>query len=354
MEKHNQIICIDRFKTSDAFVIAEIGHNHQGSLSIAFDMIKAAKDAGADAVKVQKRDNRSLFTKALYDQSYENENSYGETYGKHREALEFGKAEYLELQAYAKEQNIIFFATPFDFKSLEFLAELNLPAYKIASADLTNTPLQREIAKLGKPVFLSTGGGSLVDIRRAYDNIMPYNQQLCVLHCTASYPTQIENMNLDVIPRLIKEYPEHIVGLSDHENGIDAASIAYMLGARVFEKHFTLNRSWKGTDQSFSLEPDGLRKLVRNLRRIPVMRGSSEKHLLECEKAPLKKMAKSIVASKDLPAGHHLTENDIALKSPSGGLPPFEYDRVLGMVLIESVKEDENIMFEQLIPFNEQ
>jgi sialic acid synthase len=335
-------------RSNKAFVIAELGHNHQGSLDIARQMIKAAKDAGADAAKLQKRDNRSLFIKELYDQPYDNENSYGKTYGEHRETLEFGKAEYLELQAYAKELDIILFATPFDFRSVEFLADLNMPAYKIASADLNNTPLQKEIAKLGKPIYLSTGGGAITDIRRACEAILPVNKQLCIFHCTASYPVDIADMNLDVIPRLIQEFPGQVIGLSDHENGIDAANVAYMLGARVFEKHFTLNRSWKGTDQSFSLEPEGLRKLVRNLRRIPIMRGSSEKHLLECEKKPLKKMAKSIVAAKDLLAGHVITEKDIALKSPSSGLPPYEYDRVIGMVLLESILEDQNILFENL------
>jgi N-acetylneuraminate synthase/sialic acid synthase len=339
-------------KSEKAFVIAEIGHNHQGSIKIAREMMKSAKDVGVDAVKFQKRDNKSLFTKKLYDQPYENENSYGRTYGEHREALEFGKSEYIELQDYAKELDIMLFATPFDFKSVEFLADLNMPAYKIASADLSNTPLQKEIAKLKKPIYLSTGGGTISDIRRACEAILPLNDQLYIMHCTASYPTKIEDMNLNVIQNLIREFPSQIIGLSDHENGIDAASIAFMLGARVFEKHFTLNRAWKGTDQSFSLEPEGLRKLVRNLNRINIMRGSGEKHLLECEEAPLKKMAKSIVAAKYLSAGHVINDTDIAFKSPSGGLPPYEYRNVIGMILHESVNEDQHILFENLIPNN--
>lgn len=330
------------------FVIAEIGHNHKGSLPIACDMIKAAKEAGADAVKLQKRDNRSLFIRDLYNQPYENENSYGRTYGEHREALEFNLEQYRELQVYAKKLDLLFFATPFDFRSLEFLALLDLPAFKIASADLINTPLLREVASMQKTIFLSTGGGKLADIRRACDAILPLNDRLCIMHCTAAYPTEIADMNLNVIPKLIEEFSGRIIGLSDHENGIDAAPIAYMLGARVFEKHFTLNRSWKGTDQSFSLEPEGLRKMVRNLKRIPIICGSSDKHLLECEKAPLKKMAKSIVASRSLSAGHRLTADDIALKSPSGGLPPYEYDNVVGKVLRTPVIEDQHLLFENL------
>lgn len=330
------------------FVIAEIGHNHQGSLEKARELFLAAKESGANAVKLQKRNNKTLFTEELYNQPYDNENSYGATYGEHREALEFGRDEYRDLQGYAREIGLMLFATPFDFESVDFLAELDMPAYKIASADLNNTPLQKYIAKLGKPIFLSTGGGTMTDIRRAADTILPLNPQLCILHCTASYPADVKDMNLNVIPALLTEYPEQVVGLSDHENGIDAASIAYMLGARVFEKHFTLNRAWKGTDHSFSLEPEGMRKLVRNLHRIPVMLGDGNKQLLESEKKPLKKMSKSLVAARDLPAGHRLTEHDVVLKSPSGGLPPYELDNVIGMALRTGLKRDDYILRENL------
>ena len=334
--------------SAGTFVIAEIGHNHQGSVEQARAMFLAAKESGANAVKLQKRNNKTLFVKELYDQPYDNKNSYGATYGEHREALEFSREEYVELQSYAKQLDIMLFATPFDLESVDFLADLDMPAYKIASADLNNTPLQKHIAKLGKPIFLSTGGGTIKDIHRACDAILPLNSQLCILHCTASYPANVEDMNLNVIPFLMSEFPNQVIGLSDHENGIDAASIAYMLGARVFEKHFTLNRSLKGTDHSFSLEPEGLRKLIRNLSRIPVLLGDGEKRILESEKNPLKKMSKSLVAAKALPAGHKLTNRDVALKSPSGGLPPFELDNVIGKTLKAPLKEDAHILFENL------
>ena len=332
----------------DAFVIAEIGQNHQGSVDLARKMFRAAKDAGADAVKLQKRNNRTLFVKELYDRPYDNENSYGATYGQHREALEFDREQYRDLQHYAKELALMFFATPFDLESVDCLAELEMPAYKIASGDLNNIPLQRCVARLGKPIFLSTGGGTMEDIRRACDAILPINPNLSILHCTASYPANVEDMNLNVIPSLIAAFPNQVIGLSDHENGIDAASIAYMLGARVFEKHFTLNRAFKGTDHSFSLEPEGLRRMIRNLKRIPVMLGDGEKRILESEKKPLSKMGKSLVAARDLQAGHRLTEKDAAIKSPSGGLPPFERDRVLGRTLRRSLGEDDYILFENL------
>ena len=330
------------------FVIAEIGHNHQGNLDTCKKMFLAAKESGADAVKLQKRNNKTLYTKSLYNEAYNSENSYAPTYGEHREALEFNKGQYVELIRYSKEIGIFFFSTAFDFESLDFLIDLDMPAFKIASGDLLNTPLQAKIAKQGKPVLLSTGGGTFIDIKRAVDNILQYNDQLIIFHCTASYPANVEDMNLLVIPELKKLFPNLIIGLSDHENGIDAASVGYMLGARVFEKHFTLNRSWKGTDQSFSLEPEGLRKLIRNLNRIPVLLGSSDKQLLESEKRPLKKMAKTLVAKTDLSAGQILTEADIAIKSPGGGLPPYELDKLIGKVLIKELKEDDHILFEDV------
>ncbi len=349
MKKQKSISIRNFIKNREGvFVIAEVGHNHQGSLEKCKALFLAAAEAGANAVKLQKRNNKTLYTKALYNEPYNSENSYAPIYGEHRQALEFNKEQYLELIEFAKEIGIIFFATAFDFESLDFLAELDMPAFKIASGDLLNTPLQARIAKLGKPVLLSTGGGNFEDIKRAIDNIWQYNNDIILFHCTASYPANVEDMNLNVIPELIKMFPNLVIGLSDHENGIDAASVGYMLGARVFEKHFTLNRSWKGTDQSFSLEPEGLRKMIRNLNRIPILLGSADKQLLESEKRPLKKMAKSLVAIKDLPAGHNIQESDIAIKSPGGGLPPYEIDNLIGKTLKEGISEDDNILFENL------
>jgi len=330
------------------FIIAEIGHNHQGSMDTARKMFLAAKQAGASAVKLQTRSNKDLFTKNFFNSTYDNKNSYAETYGQHREFLEFGKKEYLELIDYAKEIEIIFFSTPFDLNSVEFLSNLEMPYYKIASADLINLPLQKEVAKIGKPMFLSTGGGTMDDVKRAVDTIMPINSNLSILHCTASYPVAAEDMNLNCITTLIKEFPDNIIGLSDHESGIDAASVAYMLGARIFEKHFTLNRSWKGTDQSFSLEPAGLQKLVRNINRIPKFLGDSEKKLLEVEKKPLFKMQKSIVAASLLKKGKVIEYEDLSFKSPGGGLKPYQSDTVINKKLKKEVQEDEFILTEDL------
>ncbi|NEO49324.1 MAG: N-acetylneuraminate synthase, partial [Moorea sp. SIO4A3] len=252
---------------SDCFVIAEIGNNHQGSLEKCKEMFRIAKECGANAVKLQKRDNRALYTKAAFDRPYDHENSFGLTYGEHREFLEFGAYEYQELKKYAEEVGITFFSTAFDIPSADFLGELDMPAYKIASGDLKSLPLIKHVAQFQKPMIVSTGAATLEDVQRVYDAIMPINPQLCILQCTASYPADFEELDLKVIETYRELFGDIVIGLSSHDNGIAMAVAAYVLGARVIEKHFTLNRAMKGTDHAFSLEPTGLRKMVRDLRR---------------------------------------------------------------------------------------
>jgi len=334
--------------TSDCYVIAEVGHNHQGELDKCKELFRVARECGVDAVKLQKRDNRSLYTRAMYDKPYDNENSFGATYGEHREALEFGRDEYQELQRFARDVGVTFFATVFDIPSADFMARLDMPAYKIASGDLKTTPLLRHVAGFGKPMIVSTGGATTEDIARAYDTIAPINPQLAFLQCTAAYPASPEELNLRVISTLRAAYPELVIGLSDHENGIAMAVAAYVLGARIIEKHFTLNHTWKGTDHAFSLEPIGMRKLVRDLRRTREALGTGIKCPLPAEQGPLVKMGKKLVAAGPLGAGHVLTAADVAMRSPGDGLPPYLLDQVLGRTLTKPLQPDDPITFEVL------
>jgi sialic acid synthase len=332
----------------DCYVIAEIGHNHQGSVDKAKEMFRSAKDCGVDAVKLQKRSNKTMYTRAMYDSPYDNENSFGMTYGAHREALEFGWDEYVELKRYAAEIGVTFFATAFDVESADFLAKLDVPAYKIASGDLTNIPLILHVARFGKPVVISTGGGSIEDVQRVYDAVMPVSPQICLLQCTASYPAEPADMNLRVITTFRERYRDLVIGLSDHQSGIAMADVAYILGARVIEKHFTLNHASKGTDHAYSLEPVGMRKMVRDLRRVRLALGTGIKQPIAVEKKPLFKMGKKLVAARGLPAGHVLTAADVAIKSPNDGLPPYELPALLGRALRRAMAEDESILFEDL------
>ena len=350
MNRSLTIDSVEIHDESDCYVIAEMGHNHQGDLEKARQMLHAAHECGVNAVKLQKRDNRTLFTRAMYDMPYNNENGFGPTYGTHRDALEFGRDEFVELKKYAAELGLTLFSTAFDIISADFLANLDMPAYKIASGDLNNTPLLKHVAKLGKPILVSTGGGSFEDVQRAYDTIMPINSELCLMQCTANYPVEPEDLNLRVITTYRERFPDLVIGLSDHHNGIAMSLVGFMLGARVVEKHFTINRAWKGTDQAFSLEPIGMHKLVRDLKRTRVALGDGVKRPLTCESGPLFKMSKKLVAAKDLPAGHILTDEDVAFKSPGDGLKPYEVDNVLGCRLTRDVKEDENLSLDILEP----
>jgi sialic acid synthase len=325
----------------DCFVIAEVGHNHGGDLATCKSMFQAAKYAGVSAVKLQKRDNRSLYTRDFYDSVYNSENAFGPTYGMHREALEFGESEYRELKQFAESLDLVFFATPFDFPSVDFLERLDVPCYKVASGDVTNLPLLRYVAATGKPVFVSTGAATFEDVRRAHDAVVEVNDQVAILQCTAEYPSDHRDMNLGVIQTYLREFPDAVIGLSDHDNGIAMALVAYVLGARVIEKHFTLNRAWKGTDHAFSLEPEGLRKLVRDVRRAGVAMGDGVKRVYEKENPARLKMGKKVVAARDLAAGQLIAPEDLAFKSPGDGLPPYQEVLFRGKRLRRAVRADE-------------
>ena len=332
----------------DCFVIAEVGHNHGGDVEVCKQLFQAAKYAGVNAVKLQKRDNRALYTRQFYDSPYNSENAFGPTYGTHREALEFGESEYRDLKQFAENLDLVFFATAFDFPSIEFLERIDVPCYKVASGDLTHIPLLKAIAQTGKPLILSTGASTLDDVKRAYDAIMPLNQQLVILQCTAEYPADHKDMNLSVVGSYLQEFPGAVIGISDHDNGIAMSLVAYVLGARVIEKHFTLNRAWKGTDHAFSLEPEGMRKLVRDVRRAGIAIGDGEKRLYEKENAARVKMGKKIVAAHDLPEGRVLEAGDVAYKSPGDGLPPYRDEELFGARLTRAVSEDESLTLDHV------
>lgn len=342
---------IDGYRVTDdkdCYVVAEVGCNHQGRLDRAKELFERAKACGVNAVKLQKRDNRALYTRQMYDMPYLNANSYGATYGEHREALELGRDEYVELRSHAAALGLTMFATPFDFPSVDFLAELGMPAYKMASGDVTNTPLLEYVARLGKPMLVSTGGATIEDVQRAYDTIMPINPQLCILQCTSSYPAEPEDLNLRVVEEYRRRFPDIVIGLSDHQNGIAMALVGYMLGARVIEKHFTINRAWKGTDQAFSLEQPGMERLVRDLQRARVALGDGVKAVLPGEGSPIQKLGKSLVAARDLKTGYTLARGDVAIKSPGDGLPPHRLTSIVGRTTLRPLEADDTIALEDL------
>lgn len=340
-------------RNSVPYIIGELGSNHQGDVKKAMQMMSTLKATGFNAAKLQKRTNKEMYTRELLSRGYEGYNSYGATYGEHREALEFGKAEFEELISWGKEINLPVFATPFDFSAANFLASLDMPAFKMASGDICNTPLLKHVAAFGKPMFVSTGGSTMDDIKRAYDAIMPINEQLCIMHCTASYPCppvggSYEVFNMRSISVLRSAFYEIPIGFSDHQNGISLGPVGVALGATVFEKHVTFDRAAKGTDHPFSLEPVGQRKYVRDIQRTYEAIGDGKKRMYECEKAPLLKMAKSIVAKRDVLSGTVLTMDDIAFKCPAGGLEPFHAYDMLGQKTKNHLVRDQMIEWKDL------
>lgn len=336
---------ISRYETK-TLIIAEIGHNHQGEIDICKKLFLAPANAGVDAVKLQKRNNKELYTKDMYNATYNSENAYAPTYGEHREYLEFNKDEYLELKSYAKSLGLIFLATAFDFSSVNFLEEVGISGYKISSGDLKNIPLLTYIAKLNKPMIISTGGATMKDVQRAYESVYPINNNICLLQCTAGYPAKFEELNLKVIEKYLNLFPDIVIGLSDHHQSILPVTLGYMLGARVFEKHFTLSRASKGTDHSFSLEPQGLTRIVRDLRAIPIAIGDGVKRKFESEEEPIRKMGKMIVAKYFLEKGKILSKKDVEFKSPNDGLPPYMLEEILDRKLKYDVKKEQPIFLD--------
>ncbi len=273
------------------YVVAELGSNHGGHLPTALQMIKIAIQCGVSACKLQKRENATLYSKALLDQPYDHEHSFGSTYGAHRQVLEFGEREYLACCGVAKAHGKALFATAFDEVSADFLMRIGVPAIKIASGGLTDRALLQHVSTLGVPIILSTGGGTWADVTRAVDTLAAGRSSFALLHCTAAYPVlDYTELNLRAIVTMRERYPNTVIGWSGHVSGIAMALVAYAYGARIIEQHFTLNRAMKGTDHAFSLEPVGLRKLCRDLERAHQATGDGVKRCYESERKPLSKM----------------------------------------------------------------
>ena len=340
----------DRTITQDSkpFIVAEIGNNHNGSVDLCKSLIERAKRNGADAVKLQKRCPEKLFTKKLFNSPYDNPNSFGPTYGEHRQALEFDKTEWWDLFDFAEDIGIMLFSAAFDADSVDFLEQFNPPAYKIASGCLKDTPLIAKIADLGKPMVISTGGGAWADVDRVYMMMRHKGTPFCFLHCIASYPNRAETMNLRVIPAMMQRYPETIIGLSDHYQGYNMALAAFCLGAVVFEKHYTADHTLPGPDHALSLEPHELGEWVHETERLQAAMGSSHKVFLECEEKGIFKMGKGIRAVKLIPAGKVIEPDDIVIRSPAEGLPPYEIDRVIGKIAIRDLSTASIFSWEDL------
>ena len=331
-----------------AFIIAEIGINHQGDVNIARELIQKAKECGADAVKLQKRSISRILTKAGLEIAYDNRNSFGKTYGEHKKVLELSKSDYQQLFSFCKEIDIIFCASGWDEESIDFLDELGIPFFKMASADLTNFPLLIHTAKKNKPMILSTGMADMKMVQAAYSQVNQLNNQIAILQCTSTYPSAFSEVHLKVLQTYIKEFPNAVIGYSGHEQGIAIPPAAVALGAKIIERHFTLDRTMKGGDHAASLEPQGFAKMVRDIRHIEAAMGSSEKKVQDSETPVFRKLSKSIVSAVEINSGDTITADMLTTKGPGTGLSPMRLNELIGKISSKNIPADEVIMEEDI------
>jgi sialic acid synthase SpsE len=333
------------------FVVAEIGQNHNGNLYTATRLMAAAHEAGVDAVKFCKRHIPSDLTREARNAPYTGRNAFGPTYGTHREALELSAEELRHLLIRAQDFNewpALVFSTACDKQSVDELeAAIDPPMYKVASRDLDNLPLLEHIAKLHRPMILSHGFHN--EIVPSLRVIKQHHDKIIVLCCTSEYPCQEEHVGLEGMQKLRDRFGV-LVGLSDHTPGIVAAQAAACLGACMVEKHLTLSRAMPGTDHAASLEPDGMRRLVRNIR-------SQEKmmHLAESVdvSAAKNKLGRSLVSAVPIAPGEQISEKHLTLKSPGDGIPWRDRYKLIGRVARRSIPADVTLELSDVVESRE-
>ncbi len=334
-----------------AFVIAEIGVNYYdvatdlgiGVFDAAVRMIDEARLAGADAVKFQTYKAEKIVSRhspAYWDRNEEPTATQRELFLKFDK---FGETEYRRLAEHCRTTGIIFCSTPFDFESADYLDPL-MPLFKISSSDLTNPPFIRHMARKGKPILLSTGAATIGEIDTAVHTILAEgNEEICLLHCVLDYPTAPANANLQMIRHLGQVFPRFLLGYSDHvrpDPAMMTLSTAYLFGAKVIEKHFTLNKSLKGNDHYHAMDPADLATFVRNVELIETVRGTYEKHPLPCESAARLQARRSLVASRDIEIGEPITEQNVTFKRPGTGISPTFFDQLKGRPARRRISED--------------
>jgi sialic acid synthase SpsE len=337
--------------SSRVYLIAEAGVNHGGNIEIAKEMIRKASEAGADAIKFQTYKAGKLASKnspAYWDQTKERTKSQYELFKKYDQ---FWLEEYQILANYCKEYNIDFMSTPFDSESADFLNDM-MPAYKVASADLTNHPFLKQIAKYGKPIILSTGASTLGEIDEAVRVIENEgNSQIALLHCILSYPTKDTDAHLNMISHLIKVYPQYVIGYSDHtvpDKSMTALNVATFLGAKIIEKHFTLDKSLEGNDHYHAMDPGDIRVYKNNLTIYQNVLGSSYKEPIEAEREAIKYARRSLVANTFIPKGSTITEGMLTWKRPGTGISPKDMDKVVGSISTVDIEEDDILTLDMI------
>ena len=316
---------------NSTFIIAEAGVNHNGDMELAKKLIDLASDAGANAVKFQTFKAEHLILPKVDKAPYQKlTTEKTETQMEMLKKLEVSKSQNIELSNYCKKKNIIFLTTPFDEFSLSKLDDLNLPAYKIASTDITNLPFLKKVARKRKPIFLSTGMSYLSEIELALKTIYEFNKDVILLQCTANYPISDSEANLNVI-NTFKENFDILIGFSDHTVGVGAAPFSIPMGTCLIEKHFTLDKTQEGPDQMASLSPDELIEFVKVVRKVDQYMGTNLKTPNLSETKTRVSLQKCLVASKKIKKGELFSEDNVVAKRTGGfGISPIYYEEVFG------------------------
>jgi len=336
------------------YIIGEIGQNHNGSVELAKVIIDLAsreiKDEvfgnvlkGMDAVKLTKRDLNQELSKSQMDRIYDSPHSFGRTYGEHREKLELNDEEHYEVYLYAKEKGLDFVETLCAVGCLSMLRYFTPDKLKVASRDLTNLPLLAALAETKIPMIVSTGMAGKKELDDAIAVITKYHSDLSILHCVSQYPTEPKNVNLNTIPYLMKNYKDFVIGYSDHTIGIATPVAAVAMGAKIIEKHITLDRRMKGTDQAGSLGPDGVHRMVRDIRILDESMGVEDIFIVPETAVAKEKLERSIATKKALAKGSIITEEDIHMLSPGDGFKWAERHQVIGKIVKEAISENEVI-----------
>ena len=328
-------------------IIAEAGVNHNGSMEIAKQLVDAAVEAGVDIIKFQTFKAEKLVSKAAKQAEYQKKNigDGNDSQYEMLKKLELSEENHEELMAYCKEKGIRFWSTAFDFESMDYLHSLGLGLWKIPSGEITNYPFIRKIASYGEDVIMSTGMCDTKDIQNAMNVLLRYGvkkEQITLLHCNTQYPTPYQDVNLNAMASIKHEFDIQ-VGYSDHTSGIEVPIAAVALGAKVIEKHFTIDRNLPGPDHKASLEPHELKAMVNAIRHIEQALGDGIKRVSDSEKANVSVARKSIVAACPIKKGEQLTEENLTVKRPGTGLSPMLWDEVIGTVAIKDYEEEDLI-----------
>ncbi len=333
------------------FVIAEAGSNHNRDLKQAFRLIDVAAEAKADCVKFQTFSAETLYSKKTPSMSYLKDRGLlkgNQTVWELLKQNELPREWHKDLSDYCKKKNLIFLSTPFDLEAVADLEKVGVPAYKIASYEITHLPLLEEVAKTGKPVILSTGMADLTDIETALDVLYKQNnRQVVLLHCAINYPPKFSDLNLRAMVTL-KHAFQVPVGFSDHSTGISADIAAVALGACVIEKHYTTDRKLPGPDHPFALEPQELKAMVQGIRETEQALGSPVKRRTPAEEEMYQLGRRSLVAAKRIPKGAVIGKEMIAVKRPGFGIPTKMMDVVVGKVANRDIEEDDILIWEMI------